>query len=91
MGRYSYVFFSTSAFHDEAAERVYRKYFGGSWVPFLACHDLAVFKAFFNRPQDWVDLEKMSTCRTIDSEEVAATLARFVGADDARVKRLHRL
>ena len=85
------VFFNTTSFHDEIAQRVRRKFFGGSWVPFLACSDLAVFKAFFNRSQDWVDLEKMVASRTVDVGVVADTLAQYVGVDDPRVHRLRRL
>ena len=85
------VFFNTTSFHDEVAQRVRREFFGGSWIPFLACRDLAVFKAFFNRSQDWVDLENMVVSRSIDVEEVAATLAHHLGADDLRVRRLRSL
>lgn len=85
------VFFSTSSFHDEAETRVRFERFGGSRVPFLACRDLAVFKAFFNRPQDWVDLEAMAAACSIDPLVVAETLARYVGDDDLRVSRLRSI
>lgn len=85
------VFFNTSTFHDEVAQRVCMRFFGGSWIPFLACRDLAVFKAFFNRPQDWVDLEMMVTAKAIETGVVADTLARYVGTGDSRVNRLRRL
>ena len=85
------VFFSTTSFHDAVQERVQLKHFAGSGIPFLACRDLAVFKAFFNRPQDWVDIENMISARTIDAAVVADTLAPYVGADDHRVSRLRRL
>lgn len=85
------VFFNTSTFHDEVARRVRVKYFGGSWIPFLACRDLAVFKAFFDRPQDWVDVENMVAAKTIEAGVVADTLARYVGTDDPRVNRLRRM
>ena len=85
------VFFNTSPFHDEVARRVRVQYFGGSWIPFLACGDLAVFKAFFDRPQDWVDLENMVAAKTVEAGVVADTLARHVGTDDPRVNRLRRM
>ena len=85
------VFFSTTSFHDEVEKRVNSRYFSGSWIPFLACRDLAVFKAFFDRPQDWVDLENMVKFQTIDAGVVADTLARYVAADDSRVNRLRRM
>ncbi len=85
------VFFDTTSFHGEVAQRVRKERFGGSWVPFLACRDLAVFKAFFNRTQDWADLENMVVSRSFDVEVAADTLAYYVGADDPRVHRLRRL
>lgn len=85
------VFFSTTSFHDAAEQRVHSRHFGGSWIPFLACRDLAVFKAYFDRSQDWVDLQNMAASRTIDVTVVADTLARYVGADDSRVLRLRRM
>ena len=85
------VFFNTTPFHDEVARRVRWEFFGGSPIPFLACRDLAVFKAFFNRSQDWADLEKMVTSESLDVEAVAGTLALYLGADDLRVDRLRRL
>ena len=82
------LFFSTTRFHDDAAKRVRHELFGGSLIPFLACGDLAVFKAFFNRLQDWADLERMVAARSFDIQTAAETLARYVGADDPRVIRL---
>ncbi len=85
------VFFSTSRFHEEIARRVRWELFGGVLVPFLACGDLAVFKAFYNRPQDWVDLDKMTASEAIEVEDAADTLAVYVGSGDPRVHRLRRL
>ena len=85
------VFFNTTSFHEEAAGRIRRELFGGSFIPFLACRDLAVFKAFFNRPQDWVDLQKLATSGSFVTEVVADTLALYVGVDDHRVIRLRSL
>ena len=85
------VFFNTTSFHDDVAQRVRREVFGGAWIPFLACGDLAVFKAFSDRSQDWVDLERMVASEAFDVEEAAETLARYVGADDHRVRRLRSL
>jgi len=85
------VFFSTTLFHQEAAARVRRQPFGGMQVPFLACRDLAVFKAFFNRPQDWADLQNMAEAEAFDAAAAADDLARYLGAGDPRVERLRRL
>jgi hypothetical protein len=63
----------------------------GHSVPFLACFDLAVFKAFFNRTKDWADLEEMRDAGTLDAARVTAALLPYLGADDERVAALARL
>ncbi len=85
------VFFNTTPFHEAASARVRREPFLGDELPFLACHDLAVFKAFFNRSQDWVDLEKMADAGTLDVEAVLGVLVRYLGAPDERIDRLRAL
>ncbi len=85
------VFLDTTDFHRQAALRCRVESFAGAQVPFLACSDLAVFKAFFNRTRDWADLEDMATAGTLDVERVVGVLARYLGPDDERVVRLLRL
>lgn len=82
------IFFNTTDFHDEMATRVRWEPFAGVELPFLACGDLAVFKAFFNRTRDWADLEAMRDAGTLDVAAVAGVLATFVGGDDDRIARL---
>lgn len=85
------VFFNTTGFHVEAASRSRVETFAGEQVPFLACRDLAVFKAFFNRTKDWADLEEMHAAGTLDAEAVLGVLAFYLGGDDERVGRLRKL
>lgn len=85
------VFYNTTSFHDEVAQRVRTAEFGGTTVPFLACNDLAVFKAFFDRTQDWADLEQMAEAETLDVEAVLGVLVHYLGGDDPRVERLRSL
>lgn len=85
------VFFNTTDFHARAAERTRLEPFGGAMVPFLACRDLAVFKAFFNRTKDWADLEAMAEVGALDVEAVLGVLARYLGGDDERVARVRAL
>ncbi len=85
------VFFNTTPFHVEAARRARRESFGGADVPFLACRDLAVFKAFFDRTKDWADLEEMATAGTLDTSAVAEVLVRHLEADDPKVDRVRNL
>ncbi len=85
------VFLNTTPFHEAAAGRARIERFGGADVPFLACRDLAVFKAFFDRTRDWADLEDMNSAGTLDHEAVLGVLARYLGGDDHRVARLRSL
>lgn len=85
------VFFNTAAFHEQAATRVRVESFAGHRVPFLACRDIAVFKVFFDRTQDWADLEQMAVAGTLDTETVAAVVAAHLGPNDPRIERLRSL
>jgi hypothetical protein len=82
------VFLDTTPFHHAMAERICWERFGDRDLPFLACRDLAVFKAFFDRTKDWADLEEMHAAGTLDVEAVAGVLAHYLGADDPRLARL---
>lgn len=85
------VFLNTTAYHEQVATRCRREWFSGEDLPFLACQDLAVFKAFFDRNMNWVDLEEMRGAGTLDIERVAALLAEHLGPDDDRISRLRSL
>ncbi len=85
------VFLNTTAFHNDVAMRSRRERFHGRDIPFLACTDLAVFKAFFNRTKDWADLEEMAEAGTLDRQRVVGVLAEYLGLDDPRVERVLQL
>lgn len=85
------LFFNTTEFHEQAAARARWEPFGGQELPFLACRDLAVFKAFFNRGKDWVDLQAMVNAGTLDRQAVLGVLVDYLGPADVRVERLHSL
>ena len=85
------VFLNTTGFHEQVATRVHLEPFAGEWLPFLACQDLAVFKAFFNRTRDWADLEAMVEAGSLDVPAVAGVLAGFLGPDDDRIGHLFSL
>lgn len=85
------IFFNTTEFHADAANRARIESFAGEEVPFLACRDLAVFKAFFNRTKDWADLEEMHAARSLDVEAILGVLVKYLGADDERIERLRSL
>ncbi len=85
------VFLNTTGYHEQVATRCRREWFSGEELPFLACADLAVFKAFFNRSKDWVDLEEMRDAGTLDIERIGAVLTEYLGSDDERIARLRGL
>jgi len=85
------VFLDTTDFHVEAAQRRREHDFAGRRVPFLACSDLAVFKAFFNRTKDWADLEEMLAVGALNVDQTLGVLVRYLGEDDERVERLRGL
>ena len=85
------LFFNTTEFHEQVAERTRIEPFLGERVPFLSCRDLAVFKAFFDRTKDWADLEEMTAAGCLDVEAVIGVLAVHLGGDDHRIERLRAL
>jgi hypothetical protein len=85
------VFFNTTPFHEAVAGRLRWEPFLGDELPFLACRDLAVFKAFFNRSQDWVDLETMAEAGTLEVEAVLGVLVNYLGPTDERIERIRGL
>jgi hypothetical protein len=85
------VFVNTTEFHDQVARRCRHEPFAGVEVPFLACVDLAVFKAFFDRTKDWADLEEMVAAGTLDTDRVVGILSRYLGATDPRIARLRAI
>ncbi len=85
------VFLDTTEFHVEAAPRRQVHEFAGRRIPFLACSDLAVFKAFYNRTKDWADLEEMLAIGALNVDQTLGVLVRYLGEDDDRVARLRGL
>lgn len=85
------LFLNNTPYHDDIALRIRTHHFAGVNVPFLACDDLAVFKAFFNRPKDWVDLESMISAGALRVGHVTDALAELLGADDDRIARLRAI
>lgn len=82
------IFFAADPFHYEAARRCRRVPFAGREISVLAPEDLAVFKAMFDRPKDWVDIEEMAAQGSLDRAAAAARLTGLLGADDPRVARV---
>lgn len=85
------LFLNTTPFHEQVSQRVQVRVFAGQPVPFLSCTDLAVFKAFFDRPQDRVDLAAMAAAGALDLQRVVGVVTQTLGADDPRIARLRDL
>lgn len=74
------IFLSNTWFHGIAEARARRVPFGDiDGLPVLGCAELAVFKAFFARPKDELDVATMAATGTIDLHELRATVERLLG------------
>lgn len=82
------IFFAASDFHMQVATRIRRVPFAGSHVNVLGAEDLAVFKALFDRPRDWVDIDEMAATRALDRPVAAGRLASLLDPSDPRIARL---
>ncbi|HEY5976676.1 MAG TPA: hypothetical protein VIT85_02370 [Solirubrobacterales bacterium] len=84
------LFFSYDPIHDEMQRHIRRLPFADETLPFLSPEHLAVCKAMFNRPKDWLDIEQMvvASGAQLDLDEVETWLRRMVGPDDLRVQRI---
>jgi hypothetical protein len=85
------VFVNTTDFHRTAADRAVAHEFASHAMPFLSCSDVAVFKAFFDRPRDWADIDEMLRADALDLDRVLGAIVHYLGADDHRVARLRSL
>lgn len=77
------LFLSNVPFHDHAAANVRRVPFATvPDLPVLACGDLAVFKAFFARPKDALDVATMIAVGTVDRARLESTVTAMLGASE---------
>lgn len=84
------LFLSVLPFHDHVAAHLREVPFEGRTIPILDCTALAVFKAMFDRPRDWVDIEAMVEARALDLDEARRWVVEMVG-EDARAEKLSAL
>jgi hypothetical protein len=76
------VFLSNHPFHDHAEANRRWVPFAGIELPVLACADLAVFKAFFARLKDAVDIAAMVAAGAVDLVELRETIDALLGGDE---------
>lgn len=86
------LFFSYDPFHEEMRRAARRVPFAGETIPILAPEHLAVCKAMFDRPKDWIDIEQMVVATDpFDLPEVEAWLEAMAGKDNGRLVRLREI
>lgn len=82
------LFFPQHALHDRVASHSVDVPFGDTSIPVISATDLTIFKALFDRPKDWLDIDAMVAYGTPDLDEVERWLTDLMGADDHRLRRL---
>jgi hypothetical protein len=83
------LFFSYDPFHDEMRRSARRVPFADGTIPILSPEHLAVCKAMFDRPKDWLDIEQIFVATDpLDLQEIESWLERLVGEHDPRMKKL---
>jgi hypothetical protein len=86
------VFFTNEEIHEEMPKAVRRVPFAETTIPILGPEHLAVCKAMFDRPKDWLDIEQMLIAADhFDVSQVERWLMRMVGEQDARLEHLKEL
>jgi hypothetical protein len=82
------LFFDYHPVHVRAADHQRLVEFEGQMIPVLGPRELAIFKAVFDRPRDWGDLDRMAESGTLEIAALRDALIEMFGADDARLARL---
>lgn len=82
------IFLKNLPLHDSVAGSIVWVRLEGRDVPVLDCASLVVFKAFFDRTQDWADIEAVSHATPEDIEAAARTVEGLVGNEDPAYSRL---
>ena len=85
------IFLNNVPFHKEVRKSVREVEFMGRTIPVIGCTSLAVFKAMFDRTQDWADIEAMVAKGSIDLEEVIQWTGEMTGPGSPRIRRLEQL
>jgi len=86
------LFFSYDPIHEEMRKETRRVPFADTTVPILAPEHLAVCKATFDRPKDWMDIEQMLVATDeLDTAKIERWLERMAGRRDPRMRRFAEL
>lgn len=86
------LFFAYDRIHEEMRREARRVPFADATLPILAPEHLAVCKAMFDRPKDWLDIEQMLIATDeLDIAAIEEWLRRLAGEHDPRLERLAEL
>lgn len=73
------LFLANHPFHGRSQERAVLRPFEGREIPMLSCIDLAVYKSFFARPKDAVDVAEMVRAGCIQLPELGPEVRELIG------------
>jgi hypothetical protein len=83
------LFFSYDPFHDAMQLGARKVPFNEETIPILSPEHLAVCKAMFDRPKDWLDIEQILVATDpLDLSEIEDWLERMVGKNNPRMTKL---
>jgi hypothetical protein len=85
------LFFDVLGFHAVLAAGVREVPFMDRRIPVVPCMAIAVFKATFDRPHHWADVEAMLAASSFDVREAASWVRELEGADSEQARRLEAL
>jgi hypothetical protein len=83
------LFFSYDPFHDAMRRDARKVPFNDETIPILSPEHLAICKAMFDRPKDWLDIEQILVATDpLDLGEIEDWLKKMVGSDNPRMEKL---
>ncbi len=83
------LFFSYDPFHDAMRNNARKVPFNDETIPILSPEHLAICKAMFDRPKDWLDIEQILVATDpLDVGEIEDWLERMVGRNNPRIRKL---
>jgi hypothetical protein len=86
------LFFAYDEIHEEMRKGIRKVPFADTSLPILSPEHLAICKAMFDRPKDWLDIEQMLIATDdLNLPEIEAQLRRMVGPENPRLQRLDEL
>ncbi len=87
------LFFAYDPFHDSCAARAQAVDFMGHAMRVLSAEDIVIFKALYDRPKDWVDVEQLLAVQAeqLDAKYVRNWIERVLPPEDSARSRLDDL